>query len=129
MVPLTACCLCVVTGTWTLLAGAHNAEGGPSSLDAYQQPLVASHFESHLDDCGSEIEAEHARLLQRLERSVGRWNDKHPRWRLLEALDGFDRYRHIVGEEIGRFEALYSHVPHEQKQVRFQMRRSQVAEV
>jgi hypothetical protein len=120
MLPLTVCCIYAATGIWARLAGADYAEESSFSLDADQQPLAASHFDSHFGSCGSELEAEHTRLLRRAERSAGKWNDRHPRWRLLEALDGFDRYRQIVGEEINRFEALYSHVSPEQKQVRLE---------
>jgi SAM-dependent methyltransferase len=128
MVQFIFFCLYAVAGMWTLLAGAHCAGDGPLSFDANQQPLVGSYFDPQLESCGSEPLAEYTRLLHRIERSAGKWNDRHPRWRLLEALDGFDRYRQIVGEEINRFEALYSHVPQEQKQVRFEARwsRSQV---
>lgn len=63
-------------------------------------------------------ELEHAQLLQRLDRNIGKWDKKHPRRQILEALHGFDRYETIVGAEINRFEDLYKHVPKKHKKVR-----------
>lgn len=60
---------------------------------------------------------ERERLLRRLDRKYGKWQDKHPRWKLLEALHGFDHYSEIIGAEIDRFEGLYHHVPKRHKQV------------
>ena len=60
---------------------------------------------------------ERARLLQSLSRDKGNWDNKHPRWKLLEALHAFDRYQEIAGAEINRFEGLYKHVPRRHKKV------------
>lgn len=60
-------------------------------------------------------ELEHGKLLHRIDRRHGRWNKDHPRWSLLEALHGFDRYEELIGSEIDRFEDLYKHVPKRHK--------------
>lgn len=62
-------------------------------------------------------EEERERLIQRIERAEGKWDGNHPRWRILEALHGFDRYRDVAGAEIARFEGLYKHVPQKHKKV------------
>lgn len=56
-------------------------------------------------------------LLKSLARNSGKWNKKHPRWQVLEALHGYDKYEKIVGAEIDRFENLYRHVPKKHKKV------------
>ena len=56
-------------------------------------------------------------LLKSLDRNAGKWNKKHPRWQVLEALHGYDKYEKIVGAEIDRFESLYKHVPQRHKKV------------
>lgn len=69
-------------------------------------------------DADSRYEDEHGRLLDRVGRNSAQWDNKHPRWKLLEALHGFDRYKDITVAEIDRFEGLYKHVPRNHKKVR-----------
>jgi hypothetical protein len=68
-----------------------------------------------IPSCAQELERQ--RLLQHIDRNLGKWDQNHPRWRLFEALHGFDNYREIAGAEIDRFEDLYKHVPQRHKQV------------
>ncbi|ETN43496.1 uncharacterized protein HMPREF1541_02655 [Cyphellophora europaea CBS 101466] len=62
-------------------------------------------------------EQERERLLHRIRRETGKWDDKHPRWKILEALHGFARYRDLAGAEVDRFEDLYKHVPSKHKKI------------
>lgn len=73
--------------------------------------------EPQWDRSCQEKAVERDRLLARIDRSAGSFDDKHPRWRLLEALHGFNNYRDIAGAEIDRFESLFQHVPKQQKKV------------
>lgn len=62
-------------------------------------------------------ELEHGKLFHRIDRRRGRWNKDHPRWSLLEALHGYDRYQELAGSEVDRFEDLYKHVPRSHKKL------------
>lgn len=59
--------------------------------------------------------AEKERLLQTISRRNGRWNEHHPRYRLLEALRGFSAYAQPQLAEVDRLKRLYSHVPKKHK--------------
>ncbi|KAK0619035.1 N2227-like protein-domain-containing protein [Immersiella caudata] len=54
-------------------------------------------------------------LLQRLARTQGRWNEHHPRHRLLEALRGFSSYGENNLAELNRLKDLYRHASKQQK--------------
>ncbi|KAL2131936.1 hypothetical protein VTI74DRAFT_4418 [Chaetomium olivicolor] len=58
---------------------------------------------------------EKQRLLQRMDRSHGTWNEHHPRHRLLEAFRGFSAYAEAQNAELGRLKTLYSHTSRKQK--------------
>jgi hypothetical protein len=61
---------------------------------------------------------EKERLLKRLDKSTGKWNNHHPRYRLLDAMHGFVRYYDRQNEEIERLKGLYKKVSKPQKKVR-----------
>ncbi|KAG7292165.1 hypothetical protein NEMBOFW57_002200 [Staphylotrichum longicolle] len=60
---------------------------------------------------------EKERLLQRLEKKHGNWNEHHARHRLLEALRGFAAYAENQLVELDRLKGLYSHVSRKQKKL------------
>lgn len=60
---------------------------------------------------------EHTRLLQKLERSSGKWDTTHPRHRLLTALHGYTRYKDKNLAEVDRLRNLYKNVPKRQRTV------------
>lgn len=60
---------------------------------------------------------EKAHLMKRMSRKHGKWNTAHPRYRLLEALYGFTKYRERNMVEVGRWRSLYSNVSKAQKKV------------
>ena len=60
---------------------------------------------------------EKAHLMKRMSRKHGTWNTVHPRYRLLEALYGFSKYRERNMAELNRWRSLYSNVGKEQKKV------------
>lgn len=55
------------------------------------------------------------RLLQRVSRKHGRWNEHHPRHRLLEALRGFSSYAQLQQAELDRLQNLYGHASKQQR--------------
>ena len=99
-----------------------NGIGAEQGVDASQvhllrDPIAETAHDPQWQTTGSSHNEERERLLQRIDRESGQWDDKLPRWKVLEALHGFDRYNDITGAEIGRFEGLYKHVPQKHKQV------------
>lgn len=53
----------------------------------------------------------------RLGKYHGKWDTKHPRHRLMEALFGFSRYKVGQMAELDRWKGLYTHVSKAQKRV------------
>ncbi|KAL2206854.1 N2227-domain-containing protein [Sarocladium strictum] len=81
-------------------------------------------FETEDDDHPARILAtsqrhidEKERLLKRLDKSTGKWNNHHPRHRLLDAMHGFVRYYDRQNEEIERLKGLYKKVSKPQKKL------------
>jgi hypothetical protein len=66
--------------------------------------------------------AEKKRLLERMHRKHGTWNTNHPRWRLLDALWGYQAYQEQQGKEVTRLRGLYDRVSKEQKAVCIMMK-------
>jgi hypothetical protein len=60
---------------------------------------------------------EKAHLLKRMARKSGKWGTSHPRYRLLEALWGYSRYKKRNMAELDRWRNLYKRVGKKQKQV------------
>lgn len=56
--------------------------------------------------------------MKRMDRKHGKWGPTHPRYRLLEALFGFSKYRERNLAELNRWRSLYKNVSKKQKQVR-----------
>ncbi|KAK4107999.1 N2227-domain-containing protein [Canariomyces notabilis] len=52
-----------------------------------------------------------------MSRKHGKWNEHHPRYRLLEALRGFSHYAQTQRTELDRLRGLYNHVSKKQKAV------------
>ncbi|KAK4035246.1 carnosine N-methyltransferase [Parachaetomium inaequale] len=77
------------------------------ALPENEHPLKRANAERHLK--------EKERLLQRLDRKHGTWNEHHAQHRLLEALRGFSAYAETQQAELNRLKGLYSHVPKKQK--------------
>ncbi|KAF2624475.1 N2227-domain-containing protein [Macroventuria anomochaeta] len=58
---------------------------------------------------------EKAHLLKRMDRKTGKWGTIHPRYRLLEALYGFTKYRERNMAELDRWRSMYGNVVKAQK--------------
>lgn len=61
---------------------------------------------------------EKAHLMKRMSRKHGTWNTMHPRYRLLEALYGFTKYRERNMAELSKWRSQYNNVSKAQKKVR-----------
>lgn len=61
---------------------------------------------------------EKAHLMKRMDSKHGKWSATHPRYRLLEALFGFTKYRERNMAELERWRNLYKNVGKKQKKVR-----------
>ena len=62
---------------------------------------------------------EKAHLMKRMDRKTGKWDWIHPRYRLLEALYGFTKYRERNMAELERWRSMYRNVGKAQKKVSF----------
>lgn len=60
---------------------------------------------------------EKGNLLERLSRSKGTWEARHPRYRLLDALHGFLKYSELVSKDVDRWRTMYKNVPKHQRKV------------
>jgi hypothetical protein len=60
---------------------------------------------------------EKAHLMKRMDRKSGKWTSTHPRYRLLETLYSFSRYRERNLAELKRWRDMYSNVKSKQRQV------------
>jgi hypothetical protein len=61
---------------------------------------------------------EKVHLMRRIARNHGKWGPSHPRYRLLEALFGFVKYRDRNMAEVDRWRKMYKRVSKKQKHVR-----------
>jgi hypothetical protein len=60
---------------------------------------------------------EKVHLLKRMDRKSGKWGTSHPRYRLLEALWGYSRYRGRNMADLDKWRTLYKSVGKKQKKV------------
>ena len=102
----------------------HNAnpkkeEAIPNIEDSYiaQAPLLMAAMPSTAPQDSPRHRQEKAHLLKRINRKSGKWGTGHPRYRLLEALWGYSRYRERNMEELHRWRTLYKSVGKKQKKV------------
>lgn len=58
---------------------------------------------------------EKAHLMKRMGRKNGKWGSSHPRYRLLEALTAYTKYRDTNMAEMERWRGLYKKVGKQQK--------------
>lgn len=61
---------------------------------------------------------EKAHLMKRMDRKSGKWTTNHPRYRLLEALWAYTRYRERQMAELDRWRSLYKSVSKKQMKAR-----------
>jgi hypothetical protein len=118
-------------GVWTLGAVGSNAQGKPASdsshfadaiyaqnaLDYVQNPLQMGAMAPSATEDFTRHRQEKERLMKRMDRKQGNWGTSHPRYRLMEALLGFSKYRVRSEAELDRWRDLYKNVRKKQKRV------------
>ncbi|KAI8931810.1 hypothetical protein NX059_011447 [Plenodomus lindquistii] len=97
-------------------ASAHSIEYTPVGDYATQDPLNIGAMLSNPEDSTARQRQERAHLMKRMDRKSGKWGSTHPRYRLLEALFGFSKYRERNMAEVDRWRSLYKNVGKKQKQ-------------
>ncbi|KAK8084465.1 hypothetical protein PG997_005736 [Apiospora hydei] len=78
---------------------------------------VTAACEGPVEGCSLRHKEEKERLLERIDQNRGAWNENHPRWRLLKAIDGFRSYRDANKAEVDRWRDAYRHVGKGQKKL------------
>jgi hypothetical protein len=82
-----------------------------------QDSLHMGVMPSHVAQASPRYRQEKAHLTKRMNRKSGKWGTSHPRYRLLEALWGYSRYRERNMAELDRWRTLYKSVGKKQKKV------------
>jgi hypothetical protein len=84
-------------------------------LDSLQNPIhMGAMQSSHIPDSARHRQ-EKAHLMKRMDRKNGKWTSTHPRYRLLEALFSYSKYRDSNMAELDRWRGLYKNVGKQQK--------------
>ncbi|OAL44678.1 N2227-domain-containing protein [Pyrenochaeta sp. DS3sAY3a] len=80
-----------------------------------QDPLAMGSMPSNDLQDSPRHRQEKAHLMKRMDSKHGKWSSTHPRYRLLEALFGFTKYRERNMAELDRWRKLYKNVGKKQK--------------
>ena len=86
-------------------------------LTDLQDPLTFGAMEPGPQQPSLQHRIEKIHLMKKLERKAAKWNSNHPRYRLLEALYGYARYRERSMAELNRWRNKYSKLPKRQRKV------------
>jgi len=84
---------------------------------AAQDPLMMGAMPPSDNGASPRHRREKLQLLKRMDKKSGRWGTSHPRYRLLEALWAYTRYRERHMAELDRWRGLYKSVSKKQKKV------------
>lgn len=87
-------------------------------LHALQDPLHMGAMPAKSIPESPRHRQEKAHLIKRMDRKHGKWGSSHPRYRLLEALFSFNKYKERNLAELDRWRGLYKNVGKSQKKVR-----------
>ncbi|KAK8045552.1 hypothetical protein PG993_005576 [Apiospora rasikravindrae] len=90
---------------------------GLADVSSIIAPPVPVACQGPVEECSVRHRDEKERLLERIARDRGTWNENHPRWRLLKAIDGFRSYRDANKAEVDRWREAYRHVGKGQKKL------------
>jgi hypothetical protein len=99
--------------TAQLIEAAYDQDG----LYAAQDPLQMGAMLPNGAGDSPRHRQEKAHLMKRMNRKTGDWSTSHPRYRLMEALFGFSKYRERSIAELDRWRGLYKNVGKKQKKV------------
>lgn len=87
------------------------------AIDAAQDPLQMGAMPFVGGQNSARHHQEKGQLWKRMDRKYGKWGTSHPRYRLLEALFGFTKYRELNMAELDRWRGLYENIGKKQKRV------------
>ncbi|KAF2825472.1 N2227-domain-containing protein [Ophiobolus disseminans] len=119
----------LIASIFAIGAAAGNADATPTSdnnqvadatyaqdaLNEAQDPLqMGAMLSSGMEDF-TRYRQEKVHLLKRMNQKQGNWGTSHPRYRLMEALFGFTKYRERSMAELDRWRGLYKNVGKKQK--------------
>ena len=90
--------------------------------DAAQNPLLMGSMSAKDTLDSPRHRQEKAHLMKRMVRKHGKWTPSHPRYRLLDALYGYSRYRDQSMVGLDRWRDLYKNIGKKQKKVSSQRR-------
>jgi len=82
-----------------------------------QDPLMMGAMPPSDNSASRRHRREKLQLLKRMDKKSGKWGTSHPRYRLLEALWAYTRYRERHMAELDRWRSLYKSVSKKQKKV------------
>jgi hypothetical protein len=82
-----------------------------------QDPLMMGAMPPSNTGASPRHRREKLQLLKRMDKKSGKWGTSHPRYRLLEALWAYSKYRERHMAELDRWRSLYKSVNKKQKQV------------
>lgn len=96
----------------------HEASIQYENAQLAQDPLAMGSMASNDLQDSPRHRQEKAHLIRRMDPKHGKWSSTHARYRLLEALFGFTKYRERNMAELDRWRKLYKNVGKKQKKVR-----------
>ena len=99
-------------------AGTRDIKAAVADAHVAQDPLMMSAMPPSDSSRSARHRQEKAHLMKRMDRKSGKWGTSHPRYRLLEALWAYTRYRERHMAELDRWRTLYKSVSKQQKKVR-----------
>lgn len=125
MKPLLLFAACLATATAADPDITSGKDGGPTiepifAQDGFpnaQNPMKFGAMPRNNALASARQRQEKAHLLKRMNRQQGKWTSSHPRYRLLEALYGFSKYRDTNMAELDRVRGLFRNVSKSQKKV------------
>jgi hypothetical protein len=85
------------------------------ALDPVQNPMQMGAMQPKEVLGSPRYRQEKTHLMKRMNRKHGKWGPTHPRYRLLEALFSYSKYRDSNMAELDRWRGLYKNVGKQQK--------------
>jgi hypothetical protein len=118
----------ILAGYWTVIIATDSSQFTTSEetaqtlepvfnnvLDTAQNPVQMGAMQPREVLDSPRHRQEKAHLIKRMDRNHGKWGSSHPRFRLLEALFSYSKYRDTNMVELDRWRGLYKNVGKQQK--------------
>jgi hypothetical protein len=94
--------------------GAHNLSSISDFDDTFRANLIP---QTYHEPSSPRHYAEKSRLLNSLKYEIGEWGSNHPRYQLLQALQGLYRYKDSYFTDIDQWKDLFDGISEAQKEV------------